>query len=164
MERRARQDPRTRAGVTLVELLIVVALISLLVGITFPAVGAGVDSLRLAASANRVASFLNAALNRAERWQQAVEITVEPVQNRLRMRAMETIAERALELDEGVRIAAVHPALPHGEEQPRRFLLLPGGTVPRITIELRNRRGTRKLVSVDPITGVPRIETPGQER
>lgn len=157
-------DRQSNRGVTLIELLIVVALVSLLVGITFPAVGAGVDSLRLASAANRIASFLNAALNRADRRQQVVEITVEPAQNRLLMRTAEAGSERLLELDEGVRIAAVHPAPPHGEEQARRFLLLPGGTVPRVTIELRNRQGARRLVSVDPITGVPRIEIPDEER
>lgn len=156
------QERRRCKGVTLIELLIVVALVSLLVGITFPAVGAGVDSLRLASAANRIASFLNAALNRADRRQQVVEITVEPAQNRLLMRTTETGSERLLELDEGVRIAAVHPALPHEEGQARRFLLLPGGTVPRVTIELRNRRGARRLVSVDPITGVPHVEIPGE--
>jgi len=36
-----------RRGVTLLEMLIVVALIGLLAGITFPAVTSGIDSLRL---------------------------------------------------------------------------------------------------------------------
>lgn len=155
---------QARRGVTLMELLIVVALVSLLAGITFPAVGAGVDSLRLASASNRIVSFLNAALNRAERRQQVVEIAVAPAENRLLMRTTEPGSERALELDPGVRIAAVHPAPPQGEDQARRFLLLPGGSVPRVTIELRNRRGARRLVSVDPITGVPRVEIPDEER
>jgi len=153
--RRPHAAPR---GVTLLELLIVVALVSLLVGISFPAVGAGVDSLRLAGSARRIAALFHSALNRAERRQQAVELTVWPRQNRLRLRSAEPGFERSLELDEGVWIAAVQPALPQEEEGPRRFLLLPGGTAPRIALELRNRRGARRIVSLDPITGVPRIE------
>ncbi|MGC8793643.1 MAG: pilus assembly FimT family protein [Bryobacteraceae bacterium] len=153
----------TRAGVTLIELLIVVALVSLLVGITFPAVGSGVDSLRLASAGNRVATFFHTALNRAERGQQAVELTIHPVENRLVMRTPEGGSERTLELEEGVRIAAVLPALPQAEQGPRRFILLPGGATPRIQVELRNRRGDRRLVSVDPITGVPRVEIPGEQ-
>ena len=154
----------SQAGVTLIELLIVVALVSLLVGITFPAVGAGVDSLRLASASNRVAMFLNTALHRAERRQQVVELTIQPAENRLVLRSTDPGSERTLDLEEGVRIAAVYPALPQAEQGPRRFLLLPGGTPPRIRIELRNRRGDRRLVSVDPITGVPRIEIPQSER
>lgn len=147
-----------RAGVTLIELLIVVALVGMLVGISFPSIGAGLDSLRLASAANQITDLLNAALTRAERRQQVVELTVWPRQNRLRLRSTEPGFTRMLELDEGVRIAAVHPELPQSEDAPRRFLLLPGGSVPRIAIELRNRRGARRLVRVDPITGVPQIE------
>jgi len=36
--------------------------------------------------------------------------------------------------------------------------LLPGGTVPRIGIEIANRKGTRRLVRVDPMTGVPEVQ------
>ena len=43
---------KTEAGVTLVELVVVVALIALLVGISFPAMSSGVDSLRLNAATN----------------------------------------------------------------------------------------------------------------
>ena len=155
---------RASAGVTLIELLIVVALVSLLIGITFPAVGAGVDSLRLTSASNRIAMFFNTAVNRAERRQQVVELTIQPAENRLVLRSTEPGSERTLDLEEGVRIAAVYPALPQAEQGARRFLLLPGGTAPRIQVELRNRRGDRRLVSVDPITGVPRIEIPQGER
>lgn len=153
-----------QTGVTLIELLIVVALIGLLVGVSFPAVGAGVDSLRMRSAADRLASLFNAALNRAERRQQVVEVIVWPKQNRVMVRSAEPGFQRSLEISEGVSIAAVHPELPQLEEGPRRFLLLPGGTTPRIAIELRNRRGARRLVRIDPITGVPRIETPEAPR
>ncbi len=145
-------------GVTLIELLIVTALIGLLVGITFPSIGAGVDSLRMASAANQVADFFNVALNHADRRQQVVELTVWPQQGRLMLRSSEPGFVRSLELSEGVRIAAVHPELPQVEEGPRRFLLLPGGATPGISIQLQNRRGMRRLVRLDPITGAPRIE------
>ena len=41
---------------------------------------------------------------------------------------------------------------------PRTFFVYPGGTAPRIGVELRDRRGSRRFVRVDPITGVPVIE------
>ena len=49
------------------------------------------------------------------------------------------------------------PARP---DQPRRYLLYPGGAPPRLGILLENRRGTRRMVVLDPITGVPAIERP----
>jgi hypothetical protein len=42
-------------------------------------------------------------------------------------------------------------------------IVLPGGTVPRLGVVLANVRGDRRLVQIDPITGVPRIERPGTE-
>jgi len=159
-----RRTAKGRAGITLIEMLIVVALVSLLAGVSFPAIGAGLESLRLVSAANQVAAFFNTALNRAERRQQVVQVLVLPQQGLLRMRSTEPGFERTLELSEGVRIAAVLPERPYREEQGRSFLLLPGGVAPRVTIVLGNRRGGRRLVSLDPITGAPHIEVPQSEQ
>jgi len=53
---------RGQGGVTLIEMMIVVAIVGLMVGITFPAVSAGLDSVRLASATDSLASFLNAAV------------------------------------------------------------------------------------------------------
>jgi hypothetical protein len=39
-------------------------------------------------------------------------------------------------------------------------MLLPGSTFPRFGVPLVNRRGQRRVVTIDPITGVPNISTP----
>jgi prepilin-type N-terminal cleavage/methylation domain-containing protein len=41
-----------------------------------------------------------------------------------------------------------------GSGEQRRFLLYPGGTPPRISIELETKEGRRRRVSVDPVTGM----------
>ena len=43
-----------------------------------------------------------------------------------------------------------------------RFDLYPGGTVPGFGIQLINRKNVERIVRVDPITGVPRVERPEQ--
>jgi type II secretory pathway pseudopilin PulG len=150
------------AGVTLVELVVVVALISLMVGISFPAITSGVDSLRLKAATNSVVSFFNAGLSRAERRQQVVEITISRTENVLSMRSTGPGFSRRLELPEGVSITHVLPELPQNPDLPRSFLLYPGGTVPRFGVALMNRRNVERIVRVDPITGVPQVEQPEQ--
>ena len=50
------------------------------------------------------------------------------------------------------------PELEQPPDAPRSFLLMPGGVPPRIGVQLRNRRGARRIVRIDPITGVPQIE------
>jgi type II secretory pathway pseudopilin PulG len=152
-----KRAPRV-SGVTLIEMTIVVGLIALIAGITFPAFTSGIDTLRLNQSANGVVSFFNEALNRAERREQAVAITVIQAQNTLVMQSVEPGFEKKLELPQGVSIVKVLPEAEPAEDGTRQFLLYPGGAVPRVGIEIANSRHALRVVRVDPITGVPQVE------
>jgi prepilin-type N-terminal cleavage/methylation domain-containing protein len=144
-------------GITLVEMLIVVTIIGLIAGISFPAVSSGLDSLRLRSASDSLVSFLNAALNRAERRQEVAEIAISTQDSALHLTT--PTLSRELDMPPGVTIRAVWPKLPDGEtNEPRRFLLFPGGNVPRIGIEIANRKGVRRLVRVNPMTGVPEVQ------
>lgn len=136
----------------------VVVIISLMVGVSYPSVTAGIDAVRLATAADGVASFLNQAVNRAERRQVAVEIAILRAENAIILVGAQIPWERRLDLPQGVVIQSILPELPQEDLGIRRFLVLPGGTVPRIGIILANSRGSRRAVHIDPITGVPRIE------
>lgn len=141
-------------------MVVVVTLIGLLAGISFPSVSSGLDSIRLRSACDSLAGFLNGALNRAQRRQQVIEVIIEPRENKLWLYSTEPGYQRTLEMPDGVRIEEVLPALPEEPGAARRILLLPGGATPRIAVQLVNRRGSRRIVRVDPITGVPRVETP----
>src|SRR5579862_102691 len=149
---------RRQAGVTLVEMLIVVAIIGLIAGISFPSVASGLESLRLTSATDSIVGLLNGALNRAERRQQAIEVSVSIQDNSVSLTSTEPGFFRKLEMPDGVKIAAIWPKLPEADTQPRRFLLLPGSTAPRLGVEIVNRKGARRIVRVNPITGVPDIE------
>jgi type II secretory pathway pseudopilin PulG len=146
------------AGVTLIEMVVVVLLISLMVGISFPAITSGIDSMRLKAATNSVVSFLNSGLSRAARRQQVVEITISRPDNSIEMQSSEPGFIRRLQMPEGVTIVQVLPPLPENLDAARTFFLYPGGTVPPLGVQLINRRNVQRVVRVDPITGVPRIE------
>jgi prepilin-type N-terminal cleavage/methylation domain-containing protein len=150
------------SGVTLIEMLIVVALIGLLAGITFPSVSAGIDTMRLNSATGSVSGFFNDALNRADRRRQVVELTISKPERTLWLRSSEPGFERRVTLPDGVSIRSILPEPPQEEQGPRRFLLYPGGAVPRIGVEIANARNVRRIVRLDPITGVPRIERVGQ--
>lgn len=156
---------KTERGVTLIELLVVTGLIALMVGVSFPAITSGIDSLRLNGAANGIVNFFDLGLSRAERRQKAVEITIFKGRNALEMHSSEPGFARTLQLPEGINIAAVLPRISDqwdADNAPRTFLLYPGGTVPAFGVELINRRNVHRIVQVDPITGVPRIEAPKQ--
>ena len=146
-------------------MVIVMAIVGLVAGITYPTVANGLESVHLASASDTVAAFLNTAVNRVERRQVIVELLISVKDSSVLMHSTEAGFERKLELPDGITIAAVLPAVPDQDPNtPRAVMLIPGGTAPRIGIEIRNRKGNRRIVRVDPMTGVPRIEIPPEVR
>ena len=150
-----RRPTSLRRGVTLLEMLVVVGIVSILMGVSYPSISASVDSVRLATAADSTAAFLNSALNRAEQRHQILELTISKRQNQLTLRSGDPSFLRKLELPTGIRIAEI---LPGGDEEGRVFYLIPGGAAPRVGVQLVNPRGAKRTVRVDPITGAPEIE------
>ena len=141
----------SKAGVTLIEMLIVVMIIGIIAGVSFPTLTAGLASVRLSSASGSAASFLTSAMDRVERRELSAAIVITPKENRM---AVYTAAsgdkpDTTLQMPQGVAIEG---------DEPRRFLLQPGGTFPRIMLVLRNEKGARRSVRIDPATGVPDIK------
>jgi prepilin-type N-terminal cleavage/methylation domain-containing protein len=151
----------SRRGVTLIELLIVMAIVALLAGLSYPSAAAGLDSMRLRSVASEVASFLSTAMDRAERKQQVVELRISPAEDAIGARSGDSSFASTLTIPNSVAIASVEPPLvnANGQNEARRFLIYPGGTLPRIAINLVSKEGRKRRVVVDPITGLPHSET-----
>lgn len=132
----------------------------MIAGLSYPAIRSGLDTLRLRATSDAIVAFLNVSLSRADRRQQAVEVTVSPRENILLGRTADLAFTRRLDIPQNIHILSVRPVLPTGVDplEPRSFLLYPGGSVPRIGIEISTTEGRKRLVSVDPVTGSPRSE------
>jgi len=139
-------------------MLVVVAIIGLIAAITAPSVAAGIDAVRMASATQSVAAFVNGAVNRAERRQQAIELVISQKDNKLSMYSNEPGFERELNLPDGILIDAVLPREGDTGEGVRRLILMPGASVPGIGIQLANRRGGKRVVRLDPMTGFPRTE------
>ncbi|MGH9557851.1 MAG: pilus assembly FimT family protein [Bryobacteraceae bacterium] len=146
-------------GITLIEMLVVVTLIAVIAGVSYPSIGSGIESLRLRSASTSIASFLNTALDRASRSQQPVEIRIVPKENSLTARSADMSFTRVLNLPDFIHIASIAPAEESAAPgEMRRFLIYPGGSIPRIGVEIVSRKGQKRLVSVDPFTGVPHSE------
>lgn len=139
-------------------MLVVVAIVGVLAGISFPSVAAGVDSVRLRSATDSVASILNAAVDRAQRRQQAMEIVISAKDNSISLVSNEPGFARELKMPEGIVIEGVLPK-EADEEGPRRLMVMPGGTAPGVGVQLANRHGSRRIVRLDPMTGFPRVES-----
>lgn len=149
---------RAQAGITLMEMLIVMMLIALLAGLSYPAVSAGLDSIRLRSSCDEVAALLNLALTKSDRRQTPVEIIFSRPRNRIIARTIAPGFAKELVLESNIHIANVLPAPPGEEFVERTLLVYPSGTFPRFAVELENQRGARRMVRIDPLTGAPVIE------
>jgi prepilin-type N-terminal cleavage/methylation domain-containing protein len=152
-----------RRGVTLLEMMVVVTIVALVAGVSIPAVSAGIDSVRLASSADTVAAFLNAAVNRAERRGEPVELVISRKDNSLAMYTNQPGFAREWKLPDGIVMEAITPRLLDDPEEVRRLILMPGGSAPGIGIRIGTRRGARRLIKLDPMTGFPRVESVSTE-
>ena len=98
----------------------------------------------MTSAADSVATFLNAAVNRAERRQQPIELVISLRESKLALYSNEPGFKRELKMPEGVAIEAVLPQNRGRPEEMRRLFLMPGATVPAIGIQLANRRGGQR--------------------
>jgi len=148
---------RNRRGITLIELLVVMAIISLIMGVSYPSVSRGLESVRLRMAGDDVSSFLSLAMNRVERTESPVEVRFLRSQRALEMGGPHT-PRKTLQLPDGIAIGAIRPALADELQADRSFLLMPGAAFPRLLIELTSQGGGRRAVRIDPVTGTPFVE------
>jgi len=146
-------------------MLVVVCIIALISAVALPSVAAGIESVRLRTASDSIAGFLNAAVNRAERLQQAVVVVISPRDNRLLLYSSEPGFTRELRMPSGIAIEGVLPKLAEGseDEEGRLLVLLPGAAIPGIGIQIVNQRGSRRVIHLDPMTGFPHADSPGAE-
>jgi len=139
-------------------MLVVVGIIGIIAAVTAPSVAAGLDAVRMASATQSVAAFINGAVNRAERRQQPIELVISLKENKFTMYSNEPGFVRELKLPDGIAIDSVQPAEEEAADGIRRLILMPGASVPGIGVQLINRRGGKRRVKLDPMTGFPRTE------
>ena len=138
--------------------MVVIALLALIAGLTYPSVSRGMDRIRLRVAADEVASFLSLAMNRVERTEFPIELRFIKARASIEMEGPNTPL-RTLRLPDGVALTNVDPISEDGFISEPSILLLPGGAFPDVTVELSTRTAGRRTVRIDPATGAPVIQT-----
>jgi type II secretory pathway pseudopilin PulG len=141
----------------MIEMLVVVAVIGIVVGVSIPSISAGLDSIRLASSGDAIASFLNAAVTHAERSEQPVVVAISIKEGTILADGGDGYMRR-FEMPQGITMDRVILGAEGGDGSVEEIVLLPGGATPALGVEYSNRHGGRRRVQLDPMTGFPRIE------
>jgi type II secretion system protein H len=142
------------AGVTLMEMLVVMTLIGLLASVATPSVTAGMETVKLRNSAERLAATLRLARERAVRTRHYFQVTVDPQTRRVELRDLEGDYVRdweipvAVNADCGLRNA----------ECPNTFVFPPDGSVPGTRLVLENSRKRKLAVELDAFTALPAVK------
>lgn len=124
-----------------------VAIVGLMLTISYPSFTRGLDGIRLRTTVDSVGTFFNYARNMADRRQQPVHLIVDP----------ELRSVIAVSLDRGWqdiymlpdRIRVVIP------ERRASVILFPGAPAPRLRVMLTAESGGRAGLQVNIFTGVP---------
>ena len=135
------------SGITLIEMLVVVGIVSIVLTIAFPNVTSGLDGIRLKTAVDRVGSFWSAARQRADRSQTPVQVTVDPQKNELRAASVANDWSTSFDLSNRLHVA--------GLAEPQRYLLYPGAPSPDFRLLLESESGGQAGIQVNVFTGVP---------
>ena len=114
-------------------------------------------SFKSASKARHGASSVPSSSHCRRRRQQVVELTISRTERALWLRSSEPGFQKRVDLPTGVSILSILPEALQGEDGSRRFLLFPGGAVPGLEIVMSNARNARRVVRLDPITGVASV-------
>lgn len=147
---------RPDAGVTLLELIVVLIIMSLMVGIVAPRAASWMDNWKLRSAAERVAQTIRDARTRAIYEQRYYVVEIEPGANRVRMMDLESGSVREYELPGGVRVDQGEEDLQSSEGF--RLVVSPSGGMEARTLRLRNRQGREFDVHMNFLLGTPGIE------
>ena len=139
-------------------MVVVVASVGVIAGVSFPAISASLESVRMVSATDTVATFLNSAVNRAERRQHAVAREVDSREGTLSLFSAEPGDRKEMHLPGGVVIEAVTPADGDDRRSPAGFCSCLGHG-PRDRNSLGNGHNAHRLVHLDPMTGFPRVES-----
>lgn len=140
---------KRNAGITLMEMLMVMTIIGLLASVATPAVTAGMETVKLRNSAERLASTLRMARERSVRTRHYFQVTLDPQTRRVELRDLEGDFVREWEMPETISMNVDRPLL---------FQFAPDGSVPSFHVELENSRKRTANVDLDSFTALPTVK------
>jgi Tfp pilus assembly protein FimT len=138
------------------ELLVVVAIASLLLAIVFPAVGSGLGTLELRSAATRLAAAARYARDQAVFRQRIYQLEIDMEAGSVAVGDAEGGRQQSYQLPSSVRVEAILPQGGMELSTPWRLFFYPDGAAPDFEVLLTNSR-RRVAVVGDALTGTARV-------
>jgi prepilin-type N-terminal cleavage/methylation domain-containing protein len=143
------------AGVTLLELIVVMTILALLAGLVGPSFGHWLDDWKLRGVADRLAQTIRYARIQAISQQRYVVVEVKPEEHRVRVLQPAVGVAREYVLPSDVQVGEDPPA---STPEVLRVILAPSGSVEERTFWVRNRHGATMKVHMDFLLAGPGIQ------
>jgi prepilin-type N-terminal cleavage/methylation domain-containing protein len=153
-----RDSQRHAAGVTLLELLVVITILSLISGLVLPRIGPWLDNWRVRSAAERIAQTVRYARTRALFEQHFYVVEILPEKNLVRVLQPNSAFVRESALPEGIRVHTDEKEGASGAPEVIRFILPPSGEVEEKNLWLRNNHGQTIKIHCDFLVGSPGVE------
>lgn len=148
------------AGVTLLELIIVMTILALLAGLVGPSFGHWLDDWQLRGVADRLAETIRYARMQAIYQQRYFVVELRPADHTVRVLEPSAGVVREYPLPSDVQVGEDPPA---AAPEVLRFILDPSGAAEARTFWVRNRRGTTLKLHLDFLLGGAGIEIARRE-
>ena len=143
-------------GFSLLELVLVLAILAIAAAVVAPGVGRTADGVRARAEVGRVAAFLRSAREHAVTRGQAMEVRLDDETRTLLMRQAKSAGEGAVQATR-----AVSSLLRITVDPPPSVTFLPHGMSTGARFAIATSRARAYVISVDALTGRVSTERPG---
>lgn len=150
-----RENTDRASGVTLVELLVVMTIASVLLALVFPSIRAGMGTLELRSSAQRLAAASKYARDQAIFRQRPFELDIDTDAKTVAVLDSNG-SSRTFDLPADIRVAEILPPPYDIPSRILRYVFSPDGSTVPFQIALENPR-RRIEISADPLTGFPKV-------
>ena len=157
--------PPPALGFTLLELLIVMALLGVLTAVVYPSIGRGMSTLRLRTASRQIAAAIRLARSKALREQQTYFLQFDVRKGRVDLSSEDLKYQRSFSLPEGIVFRRVASS---GEDNgldstDRAYYFAPNGLGENIEVRIANSHGRQMRIIQSSMVHSPKIEEGGSD-
>ena len=155
---KGRRPNRNAAGMTLLELVVVITILSLMAGLVAPHIGPWLDTWKLRNAAERVAQTFRYTRARALFEQHFYVVEILPTERLIKVLRPDSTVVREFSLPDDIQIASDEEQGTRSAPKVISYIFPPSGEVEEKNLWLRNTQGRAFKIHLDFLLGGPGVE------